>query len=241
MCTHNLEKAEPFHPEYDDIRGILQNYEKELSINLFDWFKGLSRNIKTNSDKTFWEKWGDKLLDVLMVGMQDANKTGTKSGANQIGIKLDWQYMRPESTKWARENAGKLVTMVLDDVKEQINTIVSDGLDNGESLIEIKNKISAIPDDENQTLFTPERALRIARTEIIRAHSKGAEIAYQESGVVEGMQWLDGQSGACKLCRDLHNKIVPLGEPFYKDPKFGDGMPPRHPNCRCAVKPVMKK
>jgi hypothetical protein len=36
----------------------------------------------------------------------------------------------------------------------------------------------------------------------------------------------------------LHNKTVRLGEKFYIDPAFGDGLPPRHPHCRCAISPL---
>lgn len=44
-------------------------------------------------------------------------------------------------------------------------------------------------------------------------------------------------SKVCWRCEALDDQMVPLGQPFYED-TFGDGLPPRHPNCRCAVAPV---
>ncbi|RLC74988.1 MAG: hypothetical protein DRI81_12895, partial [Chloroflexi bacterium] len=61
---------------------------------------------------------------------------------------------------------------------------------------------------------------------------------YESTGTVRGLQWLDGQAGTCEECRALNGKVVRIGEKFYNDPAFGDGLPPRHPHCRCAVKPI---
>lgn len=153
-------------------------------------------------------------------------------------MNLSWDYLQPAVTAWASQNAAQLVTSIEQDLKTKLKAQIAGGLSEGKSLYQIRDEIGALQNDEDQVLFSQARAGLIARTEVIRAHSQGAAIGYEKSGVVRGMKWLDGQSGACPKCRELNNKIVPLGQPFYSDPHFGDGLPPRHPNCHCAVAPI---
>jgi predicted ABC-type ATPase len=101
------------------------------------------------------------------------------------------------------------------------------------------------------------RALMIARTETIRASNAGASMAYLQSGVVEGMQWLVTEDDrTCPLCNAMSGKFVPLGQTFfnlgdrftvdtpegkqtmvfdYEDVRY----PPLHVMCRCTVVPVV--
>lgn len=78
----------------------------------------------------------------------------------------------------------------------------------------------------------PARALTIAITEQNRAMSLAAMENYQNGGV-EKVEW----SGAnpCDICAPNEGQIVPTGEAFNS----GDTEPPVHPNCRCAVLPVI--
>lgn len=131
-----------------------------------------------------------------------------------------------------------MVSGIMPDLQMGISQIVTNGLSEGKTVYQIRDEIAALRDNEEQTVFPQWHATRIARTEVIRAHAQGAKISYEKSGVVRGMRWLDGQTGACPKCRELHNKTIRLEEIFYNDPKFGDGLPPRHPHCRCAVAPV---
>lgn len=116
-----------------------------------------------------------------------------------------------------------------DDLRGSVNRAVVEAVQAGQSWQTVRDGLA--------DLFPRGRAERIARTEVIRAGAQGALAGYEESGTVRGVRWLDGQPGACPLCQELHNQVRPLGQPFYSD-KFGDGLPPRHPHCRCAVAPI---
>ncbi len=190
------------------------------------------------NDQVWWKTWSEKLAEILSSNMLSALRAGIQSAERQLQVKLSWDYIQPAAIEWARQNAGKLVVGILPDIQTGISQIVTAGLGEGKTMYQIRDEIAALKDTEEQTIFPEWRATRIARTEVIRAHAQGAKLGYQESGVVRGMRWLDGQTGACPKCRELHNKVVRLGERFYIDPKFGDGLPPRHPHCRCAVAPV---
>lgn len=189
-------------------------------------------------DKIWWEFWSAQLAERLQRAYLATAEKGKEFAERQLQMKISWNYLQPAVKAWASANAAALVAQIGQDVKERIRASVLDGMSSGKTVYQIRDEIAGLKDDENNAVFPEWRATRIARTEVIRAHSQGTAIGYEKSGVVRGMRWMDGQSGACPKCRALNKKMVRLGEKFYFDPKFGDGLPPRHPHCRCAISPV---
>lgn len=183
-------------------------------------------------DEPWWADWRETLAREITEGLLPAARGGASSAAAQLGIKQSWWRLLPQVEQWAANHAAALVRTVEESVKPTLRQAIVDGLQEGLPWRDVRARIM------RETGLTDWRAGRIARTEIIRAHSQGAVEGYTASGTVRGLRWLDGQIGACPKCRALHNKTVKVGEPFYTDPKFGDGLPPRHPNCRCSVAPV---
>lgn len=250
-------QVEPYHPEYaaNRVKSALERVEEELQRALVRWFAefledltGIAKVTKDEplpgfllarlNDQIWWKTWSEKLAEILTSNILSAARAGIQSAGRQLGMNLSWDYIQPAAVEWARQNAGKLVTGILPDIQTGISQIVTVGLSEGKTIYQIRDEIADLKDNQEQTIFPDWRAARIARTEVIRAHAQGAKLGYQESGVVRGMRWLDGQTGACPKCKELHNKTIRLGEKFYIDPKFGDGLPPRHPHCRCAIAPV---
>jgi hypothetical protein len=78
----------------------------------------------------------------------------------------------------------------------------------------------------------PARALTIAITEQNRAMSLATVQTYKDFGL-EKVEW----SGAnpCDICAPNEGQVVTLGDEF----ESGDTEPPVHPNCRCALLPVI--
>jgi SPP1 gp7 family putative phage head morphogenesis protein len=79
----------------------------------------------------------------------------------------------------------------------------------------------------------PARALTIAITEQNRAMSVAARFFYEEAGV-EKVEWNAVQP--CDICAPNDGQVVNLGSAF----ESGDTEPPAHPNCRCALLPVIE-
>lgn len=179
------------------------------------------------------DEWLDAegLLEEVVGAQEDAAKRGVRAAGVVLDMALAWDLVQEEVLQWAREYSGALITKVTDDVREKVREIVVDGLVNGDPWNEVQKRIM-------EKGFPEYRAEMIARTEVIRAFTQGAVAGYKASGVVVGLRWLDGQPGACRLCSALDGKVVKIGEGFYAG---GDGLPPRHPNCRCAVAPVTKE
>ncbi|MFN5250014.1 MAG: phage minor head protein, partial [Bacteroidota bacterium] len=76
------------------------------------------------------------------------------------------------------------------------------------------------------------RALTIAITEQNRAISTATQNRYLDAGLKE-QTWLVFEP--CKICAQNAGQKVSIGAPFAS----GNTQPPAHPNCRCALAPVI--
>ncbi len=107
-----------------------------------------------------------------------------------------------------------------------LRKLLKEGLERGAAVQLLAREVRRIFAD-------PARAFRIAVSEGSRAVHGGQLMAARESGVVRGLQW-EASSDACPRCLALDLKEVPLGEPFYVDPKGGAyavcKFPPLHPH-----------
>jgi SPP1 gp7 family putative phage head morphogenesis protein len=84
----------------------------------------------------------------------------------------------------------------------------------------------------SKTVASPMRALMIAITESNRAVSAATVARYQDAGLAE-MEWTTFDP--CPTCAQNDGQTVAIGAPFPS----GNTQPPAHPNCRCALLPVI--
>lgn len=83
-----------------------------------------------------------------------------------------------------------------------------------------------------QVVSDPSRALSIAITEQSRAINMATVERYNQAGLEE-MEWIT--SDPCDICAPNDGQVVRIGQAFNS----GDEEPPAHPNCRCALLPVI--
>ncbi len=121
------------------------------------------------------------------------------------------------------------VTAAMD---QQMSRILATGLTRGDGPRKIARDLR-----KNVAKMTKTRAITIARTEIVRAHSEGQLDAFELLGVKEvGVQveWLTaGDDRVCLQCVDMEGTIFTIDE--------ARDLIPRHPNCRCAWIPADSK
>jgi SPP1 gp7 family putative phage head morphogenesis protein len=116
------------------------------------------------------------------------------------------------------------VTRMGDDMKEQLQDILAKNMDKGLGWQETAKDMA-----ENVDGMTRERAIKIARTESVRAKNLGQWAEHKEMGY-KYFEVLP-HSTACKKCKEAYTGVV-----FPMTGKFTVMLPPLHPNCRCATR-----
>lgn len=134
------------------------------------------------------------------------------------------------------KNIEKFTKSMLETDRQKLIDIVTHGLESGASVPEIRNQI--VNDFEGE--YTKMQAQRITRTEVLRVSNQATLDAFEQSGVVEGKQWVT--FGATDECAAYDGQIeYDLQNGFYSSGnEFQDGDPPLHPNCRCVLIPIVE-
>lgn len=150
-------------------------------------------------------------------------------------VGVDDPYLASKALKaLISTNVERFTKSMLDTDRDHVINIISDGVENGKSVAQIRDELTG----DDLLDFSKMQSTRITRTEVLRASNQAALDAWQQSGVVEGKQWIT--AGADDECADYEGQIETLSGNFYDDTsEFADGDPPLHPNCRCTLIPVV--
>jgi hypothetical protein len=161
---------------------------------------------------------------------------GTESLQEDSGISINWDVHDPIALEFMARKTP-LIRKVFDDVKNIINQICLEGMNNGRSIDEIATSIRA-----EFTDLVKWRANAIARTEVMGAANFGRFVSIMNSGFTE-KEWWTAQD---EKVRDDHKAmdattISALGGEIWTFPdgtyvRFpGDPLGPAHQvvNCRC--------
>lgn len=164
--------------------------------------------------------------------IEDSEKLVT-AGAKESAESISGEFNR--INKSAVENLvgflgdGSPLKSLLDELPRKAGMMVrrklADGLIRGRNLRAVAREIRA---GLNGNLV---RAMRIARTETLRAYRGTSQQTYEEnSDVIEGWIWLSAlQPRSCAACIALHGTFHSVDEPMKS-----------HVNCRCTQVPVVK-
>lgn len=120
-----------------------------------------------------------------------------------------------------------------DSTRTMIRDVIAQGLEDNVGNSEIANLI------QTATAFSEERAALIAHTEIARINSMASLQSYKgardDLGLEVKKEWLLGEN-PCEICQANNDQgAIDLDDEF----ESGDAAPPAHPNCECAVSPVL--
>ncbi len=116
-------------------------------------------------------------------------------------------------------------------MSQQLSRHLANGLAHGDSVSTIARNMT-----KSIAGLTKQRALVIARTEIIASHAEGQLDSFVKLGVGEVGIWAEwstaGDERVCILCDELEGVVMKVSE--------ARGLIPRHPNCRCVWIPALK-
>lgn len=152
---------------------------------------------------------------------------GDASGV--LGIDIAFNLDNP-FVQEVLQDLAKLVRGVAETTRDEIRALVGRQAAEGWSVEQLADAIR-----ERGITASETRAATVARSETATAYSRGSILAYRESGVVEQIEWITAGSDVCPICQALNGKRAPLGGSFAD----GIGHPAAHPNCRCAILPIV--
>lgn len=170
---------------------------------------------------------GSALADLLRAFYEALIEAAFADAADdgvEVSFSLENDYVQGVLDQLAKD-----VTSVAASTKDEIAALVGMQAKEGWSMERLGREIR-----DKGAIASRSRALTIARTESARGYTEGSRAAFRASGVVDRVKWLIGPD-SCDLCQALDGKIVGLDE------AFADGItgPPAHPNCTCAISPVL--
>lgn len=207
------------------VEDFLKNIDEEINTKSFkklvakDFFSDSEQELLTRAQLDFTPL----LVNQAIISGQEALKL----------INSDNVYLAEFLRKKIAENVELFTKSMIDTDRQKMIDAIANGLADGQSVPDIRSQILKDFDD-----YSKMQAERITRTEVARVSNQAALDAWEESGVVEGKQWIT--FGASDECLNYDGQIVSLGKNFYGGTdEFKDGDPPLHPNCRCGTIPIL--
>ena len=177
---------------------------------------------------------GDAFLQNAHAAAHAAGSSIVASLAGVTGMPDDyWNKWTPGYGEAAANAADGGMRAMLDKVDltisgmtdttiDRIGNIVAEGLNKGDSIQSTGKAVRDVIED-------PARAEMIANTETARAMTTASVQTYESAGIEE-VNWL-AEADACPECEANAD-----ASPY---PLEGGEEPPQHPNCRCALSPVV--
>ena len=228
-------------PEKDQDQYVLADVEKVLE-NL-DFKSRLASELETNN------------LDVLEMsaeyhGNQLENEVENRlTIPSETKVSVDFDLMDTFTAELVRQEAFKHATEIESSVRNQLKTQLLDGMEKGEGIDKIKNRVSKTVDR-----ISSNHAELVARTETLQTSRKGSQALAESTDLIGGKEWI---ATSDNRTRDWHRvmdgEIVPKNDLFTVPQTGSDKQPNNYPrsarvvgedqpfNCRCSQAPVLSE
>lgn len=206
-----------------------QRYDKSVKKEIIPSPQQLLQDI---DDVNFERE--KELLDRLVKDLYDRSiSLGAESVANELGVSMAFDIVDPSSLQYISVRRLKVVG-VLNTVKKQIRSAIHDGMQDGESIDQIANRIKSV------FKTSTKRAKTIARTEVIGTTNFGRFGQMQHTGYTR-KKWFTAKDERVRSDHaKMHGESVEIGNKWI----LPDGSQLRYPgdymgtakqviNCRC--------
>lgn len=160
------------------------------------------------------------------------------SDALGVDIGIDWNTWQagdaaaallldpPNGLQSLLDQSGATIKGIDETTMARLGSALAVAVQNGDNAHDTARAVDSVLSD-------PARAMTIAITETARAVSIASVDRYRENGI-EQVEWLTADP--CDDCQENEDAgPIALGDEFPS----GDTEPPAHPNCRCAISPVI--
>jgi SPP1 gp7 family putative phage head morphogenesis protein len=178
-------------------------------------------------ESEFWRKEQELLYRILMPLILGAALDAAESSLDdllEIGIGVDWGLVNQAALKWAQSYSYELVSGITDTSQRYVSDALAGWVQSGAPLDDLITQL--------EPMFGAVRAEMIGVTEATRSFASGNQIAWKESGVVDGQRWMTGEDElVCPVCSGFNGEVYSLDD--------SEHTPPAHVNCRCYIQPVV--
>lgn len=239
-----------FTTTYEKVGAFMEWLQRQVDLEL------LTVEYRMQSGGAIQTPWTNVYIsDSYKRGVLRANYEAKRSKAsNVISIEQRGGIDAVLQSSIHADRLGVLYTRtfmelkgITKDMDTQVSKVLTQGLADGDSPkviarnlvktigggleLEVKNKAGITL----RTLSPEQRAIMLARTEVIRAHHVGMIQEYKNyelAGVYVKAEWSTaGDDKVCEECASLDGKIFTIEE--------AEPLIPVHPNCRCIVLPIV--
>ncbi len=204
--------------------------------------KVLNVEIKSWIDKVLFRRKDnvEELIKVTAPLYQDNIKEGSQDIAILLGVDLVDIMGNAHAVEFLKTKPIKFAEAVNDTTLEALRNQLSEGVEAGESVGELGNRIAAV--------FEEARSIRtetIARTEVGSAMNFGRNEQMSEQGI-KRKQWLAIFSNTREAHAEANGQVVDIGDNFVVGgeelayPQDPAGSPENVINCQCSVVPVIE-
>lgn len=218
------------------VRKVFYEMRKKSLGHLFG---SKSKDISDLLDETFDEEM--RLLEKGAAGLyQESMLVGWDSFINEVGLDLRFDLSDPVVVEYLKTKLSK-ITGVGETIQTQINRSLSEGVDVGESIDQLAERIKSIFN------VADKRAKTIARTEVVGSSNFGRYVGINESGfkVKEWFTALDER--VRESHQEMHGQKIDVEDNWempsgasLRYPGDYSGPPEEIINCRCIEVVVLK-
>lgn len=173
----------------------------------------------------------DGLVRIMMRYYPVITEHAWEAAAAHLDIDAAFNLDNPKVQEVLNTLLAKIKKDVPDTLKDEIRALIGRQADEG---WDVETLAAAIQEKAGE--WSTNRAQLVAVSETTTAYSRGSILLYQESGVVDEIEWLTAGSDVCPICEPLNGRRVKIGGEFEP----GIAHPGAHPACRCAILPVVK-
>ena len=234
--------VEDFEAVYDK---VLAQAEEGKPITPADLYK-LDKYYKMQAQlQDTLQKLGDRTCEVLAkkfgqeykhiyseLAIDEEGKAIKASTSDKKFSTIDEQGAKHIASQvWAADGKSwsERVWKNIGDLQRTLNEGLVDCVITGKKTTELKKKLMERFD------VSYSRAETLVRTEMAHVETQAALDRYKSSGVEKVRIVVDPDEKTCKECSKWDDKIINI-----TDIHTGTNIPPFHPNCRCAIAPVVK-
>lgn len=185
----------------------------------------------SDEELRLWDEAAPVLLSLIFSG----GRSGHDLLPEGARILMNWDVFNEDAISYLNDYRMSTWANINRVSREHTVSIIDDWIRSGEHLDVLSARL--------EPWYSPERAERVAVTEVTRIYAEGNQLAWRATGLVSHNRWNTARDErVCPICAPLHGMVVELGaNGFTTQGGIGITAPPAHPRCRCWLAPVVSE